>query len=320
MATRTLSRQSRKARSRAGWGVAMYVLCFERVIELHDKSYSSLLITLAPVMQSASLTARSGFLLPLSSSSSRTPPGSSLSSPATATAAAKSLFPDRYHLGGPTSVRHFRLNSLGPKDVGDHLGGDAYYALGASLLTPFGVPALWRNGATRATEGGSWWSNENLKGHVWLNAGKLIGTGTPYLPLLSRSCVCTDSILTDARERACRSTILVARVDSAVDDGRTRARVPALARSRRSQLGGSARADSGRGGRQGLPVWTRVEFPVSEAGTRSWRREGEQRKRNRQDEGGNSTPSQSRLYPPDLDQYHSAFATRTRSSQLSDGT
>ncbi|TKA50944.1 hypothetical protein B0A53_05725 [Rhodotorula sp. CCFEE 5036] len=134
---------------------------------------------------SASLTARSGFLLPLSSSSSRTPPGSSLSSPATATAAAKSLFPDRYHLGGPTSVRHFRLNSLGPKDVGDHLGGDAYYALGASLLTPFRVPALWRNGATRATEGGSWWSNENLKGHVWLNAGKLIGTGQPFSSLVS---------------------------------------------------------------------------------------------------------------------------------------
>ena len=146
---------------------------------------SILLITLAPVMQSASLTARSGFLLPLSSSSS-TPPGSSSSSPASAATAVKSLFPDRYHLGGPTSVRHFRLNSLGPKDVGDHLGGDAYYALGASLLTPFRVPALWRNGATRATEG-SWWNNENLKGHVWLNAGKLIGTGTrsPRLPSLS---------------------------------------------------------------------------------------------------------------------------------------
>ena len=136
-------------------------------------------------MQSASLTARSGFLLPLSSSSS-TPPGSSSSSPASAATAVKSLFPDRYHLGGPTSVRHFRLNSLGPKDVGDHLGGDAYYALGASLLPPFRVPALWRNGATRATEG-SWWNNENLKGHVWLNAGKLIGTGTrsPRLPSLS---------------------------------------------------------------------------------------------------------------------------------------
>ncbi|KWU44573.1 DEAD/DEAH box helicase domain protein [Rhodotorula sp. JG-1b] len=116
---------------------------------------------------SASLTARSGFLLPLS-----------------AATAVKSLFPDRYHLGGPTSVRHFRLNSLGPKDVGDHLGGDAYYALGASLLTPFRVPALWRNGATRATEG-SWWNNENLKGHVWLNAGKLIGTGQPFSSLVS---------------------------------------------------------------------------------------------------------------------------------------
>lgn len=139
---------------------------------------------------SASLTARSGFLLPLSSassSSSRSSLGSSSSSSPSPTGAAKSLFPDRYHLGGPTSVRHFRLNSLGPKDVGDHLGGDAYYALGASLLTPFRVPALWRGAAAmRATEGGgSWWSNENLKGHVWLNAGKLIGTGQPLSSLVS---------------------------------------------------------------------------------------------------------------------------------------
>lgn len=231
---------------------------------------------LAPVMQSASLTARSGFLLPLSSassSSSRSSLGSSSSSSPSPTGAAKSLFPDRYHLGGPTSVRHFRLNSLGPKDVGDHLGGDAYYALGASLLTPFRVPALWRGAAAmRATEGGgSWWSNENLKGHVWLNAGKLIGTGT-WAPVAasslssSRVPVCVLIPFLRTLPCSCRSTALVARVDSAVDDDRTRARVPPLARSRRSQLGSSTRADTGRGGRQGLPVWTRVEFPVSGKG------------------------------------------------------
>ncbi|GAA5984773.1 hypothetical protein JCM10908_003498 [Rhodotorula pacifica] len=128
---------------------------------------------------SASLTARSGFLRPLSEAAR-----SSSSSSASAGTHVKSLFPDRYHLGGPTSVRHFRLNSLGPKDVGDYLGGDAYYALGASLLTPFAVPALWRGRDARTMEGG-WWRNENLKGHVWVNAGKLIGTGQPYSSLFS---------------------------------------------------------------------------------------------------------------------------------------
>ncbi|GAA5995262.1 SAM complex subunit SAM50 [Rhodotorula paludigena] len=115
---------------------------------------------------SASLTARSGLLIPLSLSRS--------------SKARTSLFPDRYHLGGPTSVRNFRLNTLGPRDLGDHVGGDAFYAVGASLLTPFRVPTPWRQG-----EGKGSWSSENLKGHVWLNAGKLIGSGQPYSTLLS---------------------------------------------------------------------------------------------------------------------------------------
>lgn len=121
------------------------------------------LLLLTPLArQSASLTARSGLLIPLSlsrSSKTRT-----------------SLFPDRYHLGGPTSVRNFRLNTLGPRDLGDHVGGDAFYAFGASLLTPFRVPTPWRKG-----EGKGSWSSENLKGHVWLNAGKLIGSGASAL-------------------------------------------------------------------------------------------------------------------------------------------
>ncbi|EGU11144.1 DEAD/DEAH box helicase domain protein [Rhodotorula toruloides ATCC 204091] len=110
---------------------------------------------------SASLSARSGLLLPLSRSGT-------------------SFFPDRYHLGGPSSVRHFRLNTMGPKDLGDYLGGDAFYAIGASLLTPFKVPTPWRKG-----EGEKWWSSENLKGHFWVNGGKLVGTGQPYSSLLN---------------------------------------------------------------------------------------------------------------------------------------
>ncbi|BGP51246.1 hypothetical protein JCM10450v2_007175 [Rhodotorula kratochvilovae] len=122
---------------------------------------------------SVSLSARSGLLIPLSMARASASSSSS-SSPRT------SLFPDRYHLGGPTSVRSFRLNTLGPRDAGDYLGGDAFYALGASVLTPFAVPTPWRKG-----DGKGWWSSENLKGHAWVNAGKLLGSGLPPSALLS---------------------------------------------------------------------------------------------------------------------------------------
>ncbi|GAA5899537.1 hypothetical protein JCM8208_000585 [Rhodotorula glutinis] len=123
---------------------------------------------------SVSLSGRSGFLFPLSAV--RTSPSSSSSS----TTPRTSLFPDRYHLGGPTSVRNFRLNALGPKDLGDYVGGDAFYALGASVLTPFHVPTPWRKGADN-----KWWSSENLHGHAWVNAGKLVGSGQPVSSILA---------------------------------------------------------------------------------------------------------------------------------------
>ncbi|GAA6049158.1 hypothetical protein JCM3770_003283 [Rhodotorula araucariae] len=123
---------------------------------------------------SISLSGRSGLLIPLSAARSAATSSSPSSSART------SLFPDRYHLGGPTSVRNFRLNTLGPKDLGDSLGGDAFYALGASVLTPFAVPTPWRRG-----DGAKWWSSENLRGHAWVNAGKLVGTGLPPTALLA---------------------------------------------------------------------------------------------------------------------------------------
>ncbi|CEQ39372.1 SPOSA6832_00887 [Sporobolomyces salmonicolor] len=102
---------------------------------------------------SFSLGARTGLLLPF---------------PSSASTYSRSLFPDRFHLGGPTSVRQFRPNSMGPRDNNDYLGGEAFWALGASLVTP-----IWRRHE---------WP---LKGHVWVNAGKLAGGDRPFASLFS---------------------------------------------------------------------------------------------------------------------------------------
>ncbi|GAA5954097.1 hypothetical protein JCM3765_005289 [Sporobolomyces pararoseus] len=108
---------------------------------------------------SVSLGGRSGLLFPFSSSSSSSTP----SSPAT------SLLPDRFHLGGPTSVRMFRPNAMGPRDNRDYLGGNAFWALGASLVTPIYKKHNWP-----------------LKGHFFLNAGKLVGGSQPLTALFSQ--------------------------------------------------------------------------------------------------------------------------------------
>lgn len=50
---------------------------------------------------------------------------------------------DRFMLGGPTCIRMFRLNSLGPKFRHDSLGGDAFWAVGASLLSPIPMRSHW---------------------------------------------------------------------------------------------------------------------------------------------------------------------------------
>uniref|UniRef100_V5E4R3 Bacterial surface antigen (D15) domain-containing protein n=2 Tax=Kalmanozyma brasiliensis (strain GHG001) TaxID=1365824 RepID=V5E4R3_KALBG len=70
-----------------------------------------------------SLTLRSGLIQPLTSTPTH--------------------FSDRFHLGGPTSLRMFRHSSLGPKGGHDSLGGDAYWALGASVLTPIPRKPHW---------------------------------------------------------------------------------------------------------------------------------------------------------------------------------
>lgn len=74
------------------------------------------------------------------------------------TSGTQSRINDRFFIGGPSSVRGFRYSGLGPRDRGDALGGDVYYAAGLSLMTCLPkVPNSWP-----------------LFGHVWLNAGSLL--------------------------------------------------------------------------------------------------------------------------------------------------
>ncbi|WAR60942.1 hypothetical protein PtB15_13B193 [Puccinia triticina] len=65
-------------------------------------------------------------------------------------------FNDRFQLGGPTNVRMFQMNSLGPKDRNDYLGGEKYWAAGLSVLAPVPGKAQWP-----------------LKLHGFINAGSL---------------------------------------------------------------------------------------------------------------------------------------------------
>lgn len=127
---------------------------------------------------SYSLSARSGLLVPFGS------PYSSASSSSPTTTPTSSLFSDRFHLGGPTSVRSFLPNSLGPRDNTDYLGGDAFYALGASVLAPL---PLGLGGEWGRSKRGAWWE-ENMRVHGWVNAGKLVGSGEllflSFIPLL----------------------------------------------------------------------------------------------------------------------------------------
>lgn len=65
-------------------------------------------------------------------------------------------FNDRFQLGGPTNVRMFQMNSLGPKDRNDFLGGEKYWAGGLSVLAPIPHKPQWP-----------------LKLHGFINAGCL---------------------------------------------------------------------------------------------------------------------------------------------------
>ncbi|CAE6452987.1 unnamed protein product [Rhizoctonia solani] len=67
-----------------------------------------------------------------------------------------SLFNDRFQLGGATNLRMFRPNGMGPRDRKDSVGGDMYWAVGASIIGPLPRKPNWP-----------------LKTHLFVNAGRL---------------------------------------------------------------------------------------------------------------------------------------------------
>ncbi|KAJ1913762.1 hypothetical protein IWQ60_009082 [Tieghemiomyces parasiticus] len=91
---------------------------------------------------------------------------------AAATTTSATRFPDRFLLGGPTSLRGFRPFGVGPRDHRDALGGDLYWATGLSLFTPLPVIGV-----------------SSLKGHLWANAGGLstLAKGTSPLQTFTQS-------------------------------------------------------------------------------------------------------------------------------------
>ncbi|KAG0740587.1 hypothetical protein G6F57_011389 [Rhizopus arrhizus] len=61
---------------------------------------------------------------------------------------------DRFLLGGPLSVRGFKIAGIGPKDYQDALGGHLYWAAGLSAIAP--LPTL---------------ESKPLRAHAFINAG-----------------------------------------------------------------------------------------------------------------------------------------------------
>ncbi|KAJ6586583.1 surface antigen-domain-containing protein [Mycena sp. CBHHK59/15] len=66
------------------------------------------------------------------------------------------LFSDRFQLGGPSSVRSFRPNAMGPRDGSDSLGGEVYWSAGLSVISHIPKKKEWP-----------------VKTHAWVNAGRL---------------------------------------------------------------------------------------------------------------------------------------------------
>ncbi|KAI9252039.1 surface antigen-domain-containing protein [Helicostylum pulchrum] len=64
---------------------------------------------------------------------------------------------DRFYLGGPLSVRGFKMGGIGEREGNDALGGEGYWAAGASLIGS--IPGL---------------SHLPVKAHAFANAGSIV--------------------------------------------------------------------------------------------------------------------------------------------------
>ncbi|CAO3657114.1 unnamed protein product [Mucor hiemalis] len=64
---------------------------------------------------------------------------------------------DRFYLGGPLSVRGFKMGGIGEREGNDALGGEGYWAAGASLISS--IPGL---------------THLPVKAHAFANAGSIV--------------------------------------------------------------------------------------------------------------------------------------------------
>jgi outer membrane protein insertion porin family len=102
---------------------------------------------------------------------------SALGAPRNDADAAASLVCDRFFLGGATDVRGFQYRGIGPRALGDALGGDVYAALGLHLYAPLPFKK-WRDAVGNA-----------VKTHFFVTAGSVISspaTSPTYAHLLYR--------------------------------------------------------------------------------------------------------------------------------------
>ncbi|CEP61369.1 SAM complex subunit SAM50 LALA0_S03e01310g [Lachancea lanzarotensis] len=68
---------------------------------------------------------------------------------------------DRFHCGGSNDVRSFNLMGLGPKDLFDSIGGDAFVTYGISAFSRLPVAR---------------WSDSSFRLHTFFNGGRLINS------------------------------------------------------------------------------------------------------------------------------------------------
>lgn len=79
---------------------------------------------------------------------------------------------DKFHNGGANDIRSFHIMGLGPKDLYDSIGGDAFIAYGVSFFSRLPIKR---------------WSHSNFRLHWFFNGGKLINhNNAPFTNILEQ--------------------------------------------------------------------------------------------------------------------------------------